>query len=117
MSAAYPDESKGFVYATARVPGGVATGLEGVTMTISPSSGIGPSFFSSTGEVEPSRPETSTYGSGLFAAVTPGEATLTMGPQSVQCVPSYGGWPSGPNSVRVPIAAGFETRVSMRCHK
>jgi hypothetical protein len=43
--------------------------------------------------------------------------TLTMGPTSVQCVPNYGGWPSGNNAVRVPIAAGFETRVSMRCHK
>jgi hypothetical protein len=86
-------------------------------MTIAPPSGAGPAYFSPSGDVEPTRSETSTYSSGLFAAVTPGQVTLTMGPQAIQCVPNYGGWPAGSNAVRVPVAAGFETRVSMRCHK
>jgi hypothetical protein len=116
MGATYPDASRGFIYATASAPEGSRTGLAGVTMAIAPSSGVGPSFFSPGGEVEPARTETSTFSSGLFAAVTPGAVTLTMGPSSIQCVPRYGGWPAGPNAVRVPVAAGFETRVSMRCH-
>jgi hypothetical protein len=79
--------------------------------------GAAPPYFSPSGEVEPTRSETSTYSSGLFAAVAPGEAPLTMGPRSIECVPNYGGWPSGINAVRVPVAAGFETRVSLRCHE
>jgi hypothetical protein len=117
MKVAYPDPSGGSIYATARAPAGSAHGIEGVTMTIAPPPGAAPAYFSPGGEVEPTRVETSTYSSGLFAAVTPGEVTLTMGPPSIQCVPNYGGWPSGVNAVRVPVAAGFETRVSMRCHK
>jgi hypothetical protein len=117
MGAAYPDEARGFIYATARPLSGDATGLAGVAITIAPSSGVGPSFLSAAGDVDPTLHETSTDSSALFAAVAPGEVTLTMGTTGAACVPNYGGWPSGVGSVRVPVAAGYETRVSMRCPK
>jgi hypothetical protein len=64
-------------------------------------------------------PDASTgYVFGLLVNVAPGEAEITFGPESVTCVPSYGGWPSKrPNSVRIPVVAGFETRVTMQCHR
>jgi hypothetical protein len=115
--ATYPDDATGVIFATARAPNGASIGLEGVTMAIQPASGRGPLYFTATSDPDPGRTSTSTWSSGLFAAVKPGEVTLTFGPPFVTCVPLYGGWPSGPNSVRVPVAAGFETRTVMRCHR
>jgi hypothetical protein len=118
MSAPYPDDTTGYVFATAQAPVGSPTGLEGVTMAIVPTPGRGPLFFEPNSDPDRRRAATSTWSSGLFAGVKPGEVTLTFGPQSVICVPLYGGWPSAtPNSVRLAVAVGFETRVSMACHK
>jgi hypothetical protein len=65
-----------------------------------------------------SRTVTSTFSSGLLLGVAPAVVELTMGPADVTCVPGFGGWPSRrPGSVRVPVVAGFETRVSMKCHR
>jgi hypothetical protein len=114
----HSDAGTGYVYATAQAPDGSPTGLEGVTMDVTPKPGRGPLYFAPTSDPDPQRTATSTWSSALFADVPPGEITLTFGPAAVTCVPSYGGWPSSlPSSVRVPIAAGFETRVVMRCHK
>jgi hypothetical protein len=117
LGGVYPNEAVGFVYATAEAPSGSATGIEGVTMTIEPKSGQGPLYFAPDSRPDPARTKTSTWSDALFIGVTPGEVTLTFGPAPVTCMPSYGGWPSAtPNSVRIPVAAGFETRVGMGCH-
>jgi hypothetical protein len=114
----HSDASTGYVYATAQAPEGSPIGLEGVTMVLTPKPGRGPLYFAPTSDPDPQRTATSTWSSALFADVPPGEVTLTFGPAAVTCVPFYGGWPSSlPNSVRLPIAAGFESRVVMRCHK
>jgi hypothetical protein len=118
LGAPYPDDSAGFIFATAQAPKGSPVGLEGVTMEISPRSGRGPVFFTPGSDPDPDRKATSTWSSGLFARVQPGEVTLTFGPETVSCVPLDGGWPSPrPNSVRIPVVAGYETRIRMRCHK
>ena len=117
LGATYPDTTSGVIFATAQAPEGSPTGLEGITMRIEPASGRGPLFFTAASDPDPARASTSTWSSALFTDVTPGEVTLTFGPPSVICVPFHGGWPSGPNSVRVPIVAGFETRAVMRCHR
>jgi hypothetical protein len=86
-------------------------------MAIEPKSGQGPLYFAPSSKPDPQRTSTSTWSEALFASVAPGEVTLTFGPAGVTCVPLYGGWPSAiPNSVRIPVAAGFETRLGMRCH-
>jgi hypothetical protein len=114
----YPDDAAGFLFATADAPPGSPTGLEGVTMTIDPPTGRGPVFFAPTSDPDPGRKATSTWSSGIFGAIAPGEVTLTLGPPSVTCTPLYGGWRSAaPNSIRLVVAAGFETVVTMACHR
>jgi hypothetical protein len=117
LGATYPDDTGGIIFATARAPRGSSSGLEGITMEMRPGSGLGPLFFSATGDPDPQRASTSTWSSGFFAGVKPGDVTLMFGPSSVTCVPLFGGWPSGPNAVRIPVAAGYETRAVMRCHR
>src|SRR5260370_3167225 len=115
---AYPEPSLRVVFVTAAAPKGSPVGIEGVTIKISASSGRGPLFFAPNSDPDPQSQTTSTFSSGLFAGVQPGEVTLTFGPQSVTCLPVSGGWPSPlPNSVRVAVAAGYEARVTMRCHR
>ncbi len=117
LGAVFPNEAIGFIDGTARGPDDGLTGIEGVTMAIEPKLGQGPLYFASDSRPDPTRTTTSTWSEALFASVTPGEVTLTFGPAPVSCVPLYGGWPSPtPNSVRVPVAAGFESSVAMRCH-
>ena len=77
---------------------------------------IGPVYLAEDGAPDSSLVATSTYGDAVFAGVAPGVVELTMGPADVVCVPSFGGWPtSRQGSVRVPVVAGFETVVWMRC--
>lgn len=117
FGATFPDAATGFVFATAHAPAGSRHGLEGVTMVLNPASGKGPLFFNASSEPDPQRKATSTWSSGMFANVQPGEVELTFGAESITCTPWYGGWPSKQaNSVRIPIVAGFETRVTMNCH-
>jgi len=117
LGPAYPDPAHGLIDATARAPSGSPTGIDGVTMAIEPKSGQGPLYFAPNSKPDRSRTATSTWSEALFAGMTPGEVTLTFGPPSVTCTPLHEGWPSAaPNSIRIPVAAGFETRVAMRCH-
>jgi hypothetical protein len=114
----YPDSATGFVMVTAEAPRGSQTGIVGVVMSIEPSSGRGPVYFADNSDPDPRLTATSTFSSALFANVQPGIVELTFGPDSITCVPDGTGWPSNrANSIRLPIVAGLETRVSMRCHK
>jgi hypothetical protein len=113
-----PDASTGTISVLARTPEGTRKGLEGVTVAIDPPSGHGAVYLAPEGAPDTSLTATSTNGSALIAGVSPGVVELTMGPTDVSCAPSFGGWPSNrPNSVRLPVIAGFATRLAMRCHK
>jgi hypothetical protein len=64
------------------------------------------------------RKTTSTFSYALFANLTPGVVELTLGPEALVCTASYGGWPSDKrNTLRAPIVAGFETRITVVCHE
>jgi hypothetical protein len=118
LGAPYPSDTHGFLFVTAAPPAGSPSGLEGLTVDVTPRPGHGPLYFSPTSEVDPQRTATSTWSSAAFAEVQPGEVNVTFGPPSVTCVPSFGGWPSTlPNTIRAPIAPGFESRVVVQCHK
>ena len=79
---------------------------------------LGTIYFAPEGSPDMTRTVNSTFSSGLLLGVAPGVVELTMGPADVTCVPGFGGWPSSrQGSVRVPLVAGFETRVSMKCHR
>jgi hypothetical protein len=113
-----PDATSGAILATAQAPAGNAHGLEGVAISIDPPSKLGTIYFGPDGSPDMTRTVTSTFSSGLLPGVAPAVVELTMGPADVSCVPGFGGWPSRrPGSVRVPVVAGFETRVSMKCHR
>jgi hypothetical protein len=117
IGATYPNETAGFLFATVRAPAGSEKGLSGITVQATPKPGQGPLYFAETSAPDPARTDTSTWSSAAFAGVEPGELTVTFGPASVTCVPAFGAWPSTlPNAVRVPVAAGFETRVFVQCH-
>jgi len=113
-----PDAASGAIVANTRAPNGIDHGLDGVTMSVDPPSGHGPFYFAPDGAPDASRTSTSTYAEIIVAGLAPGVVEVTTGPADVTCVPSFGGWPSNrPGSVRVPIVAGFETRLVMQCHK
>jgi hypothetical protein len=113
--APFPDDAAGSVWATVQGPD--EKGLEGATIDVEPKPERSTLYFASSSAPDPERKATSTWGHGLAVGVAPGEATVTVGPPSLTCVPVAGAWPSShPNSVRVPIVAGLETRVVVRCH-
>jgi hypothetical protein len=113
-----PDPQSASLVATAQAPSGVGHDMTGVEISIDPRAKIGPVYLAEDGAPDSSLVATSTYGDAVFAGVAPGVVELTMGPADVVCVPSFGGWPtSRQGSVRVPVVAGFETVVWMRCHR
>jgi hypothetical protein len=113
-----PDAATGALFATARAPRGSKGGLDGVTLAAVPSSGTGPFYFAPKGVPDPALKATSTWSSSVFANLTPGVVEVTFGPENVTCTPYAGGWPSPkPNTVRVPILAGLESRVVLQCHR
>jgi hypothetical protein len=114
-NAQLPNESVGALLATAI--GQTENHLpEGATFRLDPASGQGPLYFSERGEAAPDRTTASSRSTALFADLKPGEAVLTIRAPGLVCAPWWGGWPSSaPESIRVPIVAGFETRVTMRC--
>jgi hypothetical protein len=110
--------TSGAIIATSHPVEGKEYGLDGVVMSIDPPASRGATYLGDNGVAQPLFPATSTSGGALFVEVTPGVVELTMGPAGVTCVPWYGGWPSSrPNSVRVPVVAGFESQVGMHCHR
>jgi hypothetical protein len=115
--ATFPDKTTGFLESYAKPAPDFTAGLEGMTMSITPASGSGAVYRGPDGTYDPQRTTTSNRASAVFAQIQPGIVEVTFGPENVTCVPLYG-WPSErPNTVRVPVAAGFESYVSMQCRK
>ena len=91
--------------------GGVGT--EGITISITPTSGVGPLYDDPSGLPDVNLGATSPWGAAHFANVAPGEVDVKTDPA---CTPNFGGWRSTKiDSVRVPIVAGFETHVGFYC--
>jgi hypothetical protein len=115
--AKYPDERTGSVLATVEAPGSDDKGFEGLSMSIAPKRGTGPFYFDADSTPNANRTETSTWSVAVFANVEQGVAEITVGPRAVTCVPSTGWASQEVNRVRVPIVAGYETHVRMRCSR
>jgi len=59
--------------------------------------------------------ETTAFGFGGFAEISPGEFQVNLGGTAQRCIPGVG-WPgSVANSVRFPIREGYITNVSITC--
>jgi hypothetical protein len=100
---AHPQEGKG--------------GFERIQLALTPASGTGPFYSESDGAPSRTRRFTSRRGSALFANVSPGVVELEVTPPGVTCVPGSAGWAAPRiNQVRVPVRAGYETRVTLACH-
>jgi hypothetical protein len=101
-----PPPSVGALFVAANGPPGSTTGLDGVTISIAPVSGVGPLYFEPNGKPDILRKATSTFSYALFSNLTPGVVEVMLGPEALVCSPSYGGWPSDKrNTLRVPIVA------------
>jgi hypothetical protein len=119
FGAKYPDEATGFVLVRTEVPGNqdVYQGLEGLEATMLPTSGSGPFYFDANGTPNPARKSTSSWSSVVFANTTSGVAEIGLGPAAITCVPITGWAAQVVNRVRLPVLAGYETHVRMRCNR
>ena len=86
-------------------------GQDGVTASLSPSSGKGPFYLSASNLPDLNLTQTSTSGFGLFNNVDPGtvEIDLTHGSKSCQVLPTAAWAGSSPSKSKVPVVAGYLT--------
>jgi len=115
--ATYPDSAHGFLSLYTNPAANAQEGEAGVVPSMSPSSGEGPLYAGTSLQTpDPTLQATSSVGNARFAGVAPGTVELTLGPSTLTCTPTFGGW-SAPvaNAARVPILAGFETHVGFSC--
>jgi hypothetical protein len=121
LAVTYPSATAGFLGAYVDTNSGFPNmGLAGITTSLSPQSGSGPIYLTSMGAPSTSLTATTSAGESFFGGITPGEVTVSWAPASasstLSCTASFGGWPSSlPNTIRAPIAAGFDTHVAMAC--
>jgi hypothetical protein len=115
--ATYPDANHGFLAVFAHPSANPQAGLPGMTASITPVSGTGPFYASPNFKLpDPMLTSTSTSGIVRFADVAPGMLEITAGPATLVCTSNFGGWPSPKaNTLRAPIAPGFETHVGVEC--
>ncbi|HEX4341228.1 MAG TPA: hypothetical protein VH062_35205 [Polyangiaceae bacterium] len=111
-----PDPGTTSVAVYAHTPDGKG-GFERLALTLAPATGTGPFYLESNSAPSRSRRFTSTSGATLFANVAPGIVQVNIAPSGVSCVPGGAGWAAPQvNQVRAPVRAGYETRVTLRCH-
>ncbi len=110
----YPDAATGFIRASAMVAKDLATNLDALTATLDPKSGGGPFLIAAASP--PPADQKDVFHNVAFSNVAPGTVEISFGPSSLDCTPAFGAWSTGkPNTVRVPVIAGFETEVLQRC--
>ena len=108
----YPAPGTGFI--DLRLSGGLASEIiDGVTATLTPSSGTGPIYTSASGDPDPSLTRTVASNFIRFGNVAPGPVTITVNPGARTCnTPEKisGAWPaSGANTLPLVVAAGSVT--------
>ncbi len=105
------DTTKGQILITAfqGAPGSY-TGQDNVTATVTPKSGTGPFYLTSSMLPSTSLTTTSTAGIGLFANVSPGDVEVTLTHLSKSCQRMGTSW-SGttPTASKVKVVAGYLT--------
>ncbi|MEZ4219773.1 MAG: hypothetical protein R3B13_02510 [Polyangiaceae bacterium] len=108
------DPTKGQVLFSAFQPGTTSLdGQDGVTASMSPTSGSGPHYINSGPPLLPDSnlTATDTIGFGLYANVSPGNVEITLTHPTKTCqrlvLASFAG--SGPTVSKVPVVAGYLT--------
>ncbi len=119
FGATYPDTAHGFVFFIGTLKGQQELGLDGVTGSIDPATGVGPFYVDTGGAAAPSATSTSTYSAIYFASLAPSDSSVVkLAPTSMSCAQYFGGWTTSQlNAARFPVAAGFETHVGLICKK
>jgi hypothetical protein len=107
----FPDFQTGTILVTALGPG--RTGASSIT--VSTTSGGRSVYLTRDGRPSPDLAATSQSGHALVIDVPPGIAEVKIGPDSAVCAPLSGWAGQALNRIRVPILAGHETRVAVRC--
>ncbi len=98
------------------VPDGGAPGSPGVTIALSPRSGLGPYYTDSGGIPDKMRTTTSTSGLGAILNVDPGSITATFTPPTGVACQMFAGWPSDtPGGVGFYLEPGTITHISAAC--
>lgn len=89
-------------------------GIAGRTFELSNTEGKA-YYYDEEGNWDTSLTETSCWGWGGFTEVLPGEVQIEIGGNAESCVVLHG-WPGTvPNSVRMPVRAGYLTEVWVDC--
>ena len=110
----WPSTTRGFLFVFANDMMNLQ--LAGLTMSLSPSSGSGPFYDDANGAPDKTLQATSAIGTTHFGGVAPGDLEVSFGPSNLFCSAIVGAWPSEhPGMVRVPVVAGVETIVGVRC--
>lgn len=113
--ATFPSSQLGFVLVQLNAAGATA-GFASATATLSPSSGVGPVYYGTTGVPDPALTSTSQLSLVTWGNVGPGTYDLSIGPSGVQCARGLNGWPATGQAVaRIPVRAGEETRLILAC--
>lgn len=107
----FPNAGTGAILVTALGPGRM--GASGITLS-TPSGGR-TVYLSRDGRPRTDLGTTSESGRAVVIEVPPGVAEIQIGPESALCSPMSGWAGQGLNRVRVPVLAGHETRVAVRC--
>jgi hypothetical protein len=104
----HPPRGTGFIEVRL-FDGGVAKGLAGATVTLSPASGMGPIYVDPAFAPDRSLTATSSSGYVWFGNVAPGRVTITVSATGKRCDTAgftSGIWlDSGPNVISVPVVA------------
>jgi hypothetical protein len=108
-----------------RISIGTVPAFAGVTLELSDANGpiADPKAYYVLNTAPPSwsleATETATSGGGGFLEVSPGEYVVQFGGTAINCIPVPTGWPAPfvPNSIRVPVRAGFITQATATCEQ
>lgn len=91
-------------------------GADGVTVTLTPTSGAGPFYATAAGVPSRTLTETTTSGTAIFANVDPGEYVVTFSHATLTCAPTGFAWAgTAAETTRVPVQADHITSTIVTC--
>lgn len=91
-------------------------GADGVTVTLTPTSGAGPFYATAAGIPSRTLTETTTSGTAIFANVDPGEYLVAFSHATLTCAPTGFAWAgTAAETTRVPVQADHITSTIVDC--
>jgi len=106
----YPMRGTGTVSVVMPIP------YAGVTFELDAATGV-PFYVDEEWNWDPDLTATTVRGRGGFTEVTPGEVQINIGGSVNNCIvrSDFYGWPSGIDSLRLPVREGYVTSVNVQC--